>query len=46
MKKFFDESGSLNMDELIMERPSFQRLMADGVVTRTYNESPDMINSP
>ena len=33
MKKFFDESGSLNMDELIMERPSFQRLMADGVVT-------------
>jgi len=33
MKKFFDESGSLNMDELIMERPSFQQLMADGVVT-------------
>lgn len=33
MNKFFDESGSLNMDELIMERPSFQRLMADGVVT-------------
>ncbi|MBR2165440.1 MAG: hypothetical protein IJ915_02710 [Paludibacteraceae bacterium] len=33
MNKFFDESGSLNMDELIMERPSFQQLMADGVVT-------------
>ena len=33
MNKFFDESGSLNMDELIMERPSFQHLMADGVVT-------------
>ena len=33
MNKFFDESGSLNMDELIMERPSFQKLMEDGVVT-------------
>ena len=33
MNKFFNESGSLNMDELIMERPSFQELMADGVVT-------------
>jgi hypothetical protein len=33
MKKFFDESGSLNMDELVMERPSFQHLMEDGVVT-------------
>ena len=33
MNKFFNESGSLNMDDLIMERPSFQQLMADGVVT-------------
>ena len=33
MSKFFNESGSLNMDELIMERPSFQEIMADGVVT-------------
>ena len=33
MNKFFNESGSLNMDELIMERPSFQQLMEDGVVT-------------
>jgi hypothetical protein len=33
MSKFFDESGSLNMDELIMERPSFQHLMEDGIVT-------------
>ena len=33
MKRFFNESGSLNMDELIMERPSFQHLMEDGVVT-------------
>ena len=33
MNKFFNESGSLNMDELIMERPSFQKLMEDGVVT-------------
>lgn len=33
MNKFFDESGSLNTDGLIMERQSFQQLMADGVVT-------------
>lgn len=33
MKRFFNESGSLNMDELIMDRPSFQEIMADGVVT-------------
>ncbi len=33
MNKFFDESGSLDMDGLIMERESFQQLMADGVVT-------------
>lgn len=33
MSKFFNESGSLNMDELIMERPSFLEIMADGVVT-------------
>ena len=33
MKRFFTESGSLNTDELIMERPSFQEIMADGVVT-------------
>lgn len=33
MSKFFNESGSLNMDELIMERPSFQHLMEDGIVT-------------
>jgi hypothetical protein len=33
MNKFFDESGSLDMDKLIMERSSFQHLMEDGVVT-------------
>ena len=33
MNKFFDETGSLDTDGLIMERPSFQHLMADGVVT-------------
>ena len=33
MNKFFDESGSFDTDGLIMERPSFQHLMADGVVT-------------
>ena len=33
MNAIFDESGSFNMDCLIMERPSFQAIMADGVVT-------------
>ena len=33
MNRFFNESGSLNMDELVMERASFQEIMSDGVVT-------------
>ena len=33
MNTFFDESGALNLDDLIMNQPSFQRIMADGVVT-------------
>lgn len=33
MNTFFDESGSLNLDELILNQPSFQQIMADGVVT-------------
>lgn len=33
MKTFFDESGTLNIDELILQQPSFQKIMEDGVVT-------------
>lgn len=33
MNAIFDESGSFNTDVLIMERPSFQAIMADGMVT-------------
>lgn len=33
MNTFFDKTGSLNLDELILQQPSFQRIMEDGVVT-------------
>ncbi len=33
MNAIFDESGSFNTDVLIMERPSFQSIIADGMVT-------------
>lgn len=33
MKTFFDESGGLNIDELILQQPSFQKIMEDGIVT-------------
>ena len=33
MDTFFDESGTLNIDDLILEQPSFQKIMEDGVVT-------------
>ncbi len=33
MNTFFDESGTLNLDELILNQPSFKQIMADGVVT-------------
>lgn len=33
MNTFFDETGSLNLDDLILKQPSFQQIMADGVVT-------------
>lgn len=29
----FDQYGNLNIDDLIAEQPSFQKIMADGVVT-------------
>ena len=33
MNTFFDNTGSLNLDELILNQPSFQKIMEDGVVT-------------
>ena len=33
MNTFFDEYGSLNIDDLILLQPSFQKIMEDGVVT-------------
>lgn len=30
---FFDESGLLNIEDLIMEQPSFIKIMEDGFVT-------------
>ena len=33
MTTFFDESGTLNIDDLILQQPSFHKIMEDGVVT-------------
>lgn len=33
MNTFFEGEGILNIDDLIMEQPSFQRIMEDGIVT-------------
>ena len=34
MKKFFDEeTGILRLDEMVVENPSFKKIMADNVVT-------------
>lgn len=33
MNTFFDNNGTLNIDELIVEQPSFLKIMEDGVVT-------------
>ena len=33
MKNLLDENGFLNLDELIVKSPSFQQIMADGIVT-------------
>lgn len=33
MNTFFDELGGLNLDYLILQQPSFQKIMEDGIVT-------------
>lgn len=30
---FFDENGIIDIDELIIKHPSFQKIMEDGIVT-------------
>ena len=32
MNTFFEEDGILNIDDLIMEQPSFQKIVEDGMV--------------
>ena len=34
MNTFFEGEGILNIDDLIMEQPSFQKIMEDGIVTK------------
>lgn len=33
MNTFFDEFGTLNIDDLILQQPSFKKIMEDGLVT-------------
>lgn len=33
MNTFFEAEGILNIDDLIIEQPSFQKIMEDGIVT-------------
>ena len=33
MNTFFDETGSLNLAEMILNQPSFRKIMEDGIVT-------------
>ena len=44
MNTFFDESGFLNIDDIILQQTSFKRIMADGVVTEEeLNEQKERI---
>lgn len=47
MNTFFEEEGILNIDDLILEQPSFQKIMEDGVVTEEelQEQSRRVINS-
>lgn len=44
MNTFFDGEGILNIDDLILEQPSFQRIMEDGIVTEAeLDEQSQMV---
>lgn len=47
MNTFFVEEGILNIDDLILEQPSFQKIMEDGIVTEEelQNQSDRVIAS-
>ncbi|MBR5935004.1 MAG: hypothetical protein IKZ89_02500 [Bacteroidaceae bacterium] len=34
MNTFFEDEDTLNIEDLIMEQPSFQKIMEDGIVTK------------
>lgn len=42
---FFNDQGIINIDELVSREPSFQNIMADGLVTEDelYNQSNHVI---
>lgn len=42
MNTFFEEEGVLNIDDLIMEQPSFKKIMEDGIVTKEELEEQSL----
>lgn len=41
---FFNEKGILNLDEMVSERPSFKKIMEDGIVTeQELSEQSDKV---
>ncbi len=42
---FFNQQGIIDIDELVSQEPSFQNIMADGIVTEDelYNQSERVI---
>lgn len=43
---FFDDSGLLNIDDIIMQQPSFIKIMEDGIVTEEeLNEQSQRVKS-
>lgn len=46
MNSLFDQYGNLNIDDLIAEQPSFQKIMEDGVVTpEEIQDQSDRVSS-
>lgn len=43
---FFNEQEILNIDEMVLQQPSFKKIMADGIVTdnELYNQSQCVID--
>lgn len=47
MNTFFEEDGILNIDDLVMAQPSFQKMIEDGVITEKelHEQSNRVISS-